>query len=161
MRQHLLKKWISVFTLVFITPFLSSSGDMNMEEYVIPNPYEYVLKDLRDYISVYYPGVGEVRIINKDYLPKRIKKGKQELKIRFVDLSAENDKTLNIDYVLEILPFEKKGENYQIGIICYKVDLTTHQVSLMQTSSLIYTFKKSGHGFLFKDATKPLPKDFK
>jgi len=74
---------------------------------------------------------------------------------------VEKDKALGLDYVLDILPLENVGEDYQVGVICYKVDLTLHQVNLMQTSSLIYTFEKSADGFLFKNASKPLPKDFK
>ncbi|PSL43945.1 hypothetical protein CLV51_107257 [Chitinophaga niastensis] len=161
MRGQLLTKWVLIFILVFTPSFTALAGLEYKKKNVIHDPYEYVLKDLRNYIAIYFAAVDEVRILKKDYLPKRMKKGKQGPQIRFIDLSVERDKALSLDYVLEILPLEKVGENYQVGIICYKVDLTSHQVNLMQTSSLIYTFEKSVHGFLFKDALKPLPKDFK
>lgn len=161
MMYKLLTKWVLVFILISTTSFTSLSSLEIKKKNVIHDPYEYVLKDLRNYIATSFIAVSEVRILKKDYLHIRISKGNRRPKIRFVDLSTEKDKELSLNYVLEILPLEKVGGICQVGIICYKVDLTSHQVNLMQTSVLTYNFVENVHGYLFKDALKPLPKDFK
>lgn len=161
MRTYLLIR-ICLFFILILGGSSTALGELKDKKDIINDPYKYVLMDLQCYITKSFPNVGEFGILKKNYLPQRVKKnGRACSKVRFIDLDKERGTEIQLNYVLDILPLKQVGELYEINIACYKLHAVTNQVELTQTSVMTYTFEKRAGRFLLKEASRPLPKDFR
>ncbi|MEI3802723.1 MULTISPECIES: hypothetical protein [unclassified Chitinophaga] len=153
---------ICLFFILMLGESFTALGRSKDKKDVIKDPHKYVLMDLQCYITENFPNVNEFGVLKKKYLPQRIKKnGMACSKVRFIDLDKERGTEAQLNYVLDITPLKQVGELYEINIPCYKLHVVANQVELMQTSVMTYTFEKRAGYFLLKEASRPLPRDFK
>ncbi len=161
MRTHLLIRISLLFILMLGEPFIALSRVKDKKD-LIKDPYKYVLMDLQCHIAGNFPNVNEFGVLKKDYLPQRVRKnGGTCSKVRFVDLNREKGTEVRLNYILDIESLKQVGELYEINITCYKLHAVTDQAELTQTSVMTYTFEKKAGRFLLKEASRPLPRDFK
>ena len=138
------------------------NDSINQKRIVTSHPYKLIIADMQIYVENGFKALDEIRILKEKYLPKRVKSKKHQAQVRFMNSDFIVSHSLSGHHVFKFLPISKEGENYEIGVICYKIEKATSDgLQLGKVCAFSYTFRKVSHRYLVIEKSVRFPADLK